>query len=250
MAWDGDIGDEPPGALRDAPPDLRSPIDPRAPVGGHHPTEATGPAIHELPEHDWSVASKQVVPVLRAPGGAGTRLAELGEDRLAQEGLRTHALPLLDDGPAAISIAYAIRAGGFDVLVNADHLLEWGISPTDLRAAAFANLEAWSNGAGWTDDRDGGRRVLSSDTGEGGDAARILLPEVRAHLQAQLGEGCRVLVGLPDRHLLMAVPCRVEDAEFVELFASFVAGQAAGADEAVESRLFELVDGELVPFEA
>ena len=35
--------------------------------------------------------------------------------------------PLLDEGPAGLSVVYAIPGVGFDVIVNADHLLSWGV---------------------------------------------------------------------------------------------------------------------------
>ena len=49
------------------------------------------------------------------------------------------------------------------------------------------NLAAWSASAPWTDEVSGERRLISSDTGNGWDAVRILLPEVTAHLTSELG---------------------------------------------------------------
>jgi hypothetical protein len=247
MAWDNDIGDEPEGALRDRAPDLLSPIDPRAPVGGHHPAAMTS-AIHDSPEHDWSVAAGLVVPMLRPPGMHGTRLSDVTQEQLATEGLRSHALPLVDDGPEALNIAYAIRAGGFDVLINADHMLEWGIDPATLRSTALANLASWSARQPWTNEDEGGRRLLSSESGDGSDASRILLPEVRAHLSAELGADARVMVGLPERHLLVAAALRADDAEFAMQFADFVEARAEGSDEPIDARIFELIEGELGAF--
>jgi len=247
MAWDDDIGDEPHGALRDAAPDLRTPIDPDAPVGGHHPPPATSP-IHETPEQDWSVAATLVVPLLRPAEMHGTNLGRIDREQLATEGLRSHALPLVDDGPEGLTIAYAIPAGGFDVLINADHLLGWRIDPETLRATALRNLAAWSATQPWTDEVEGPRRLRSSDSGDGGDAARILLPEVRAQLAAQLGADARVMVGLPERHLLVAGSLRADDPEFAGLFGDFVATRADGSDEPIDRRVFELVEGELRAF--
>jgi hypothetical protein len=247
MAWDNDIGDEPEGALRDRAPDLLSPIDPRAPVGGHHPAPATS-AIRDTPEHDWSVAAGLVVPMLRPPGMHGTRLSDVTQEQLATEGLRSHALPLVDDGPEGLNVAYAIGAGGFDVLINADHLLEWHIDPEILRSTALANLATWSARQPWTNEDEGGRRLLSSESGDGSDASRILLPEVRAHLSAQLGADARVVVGLPERHLLVAAALRADDAEFATQLADFVAARAEGSDEPIDARLFELIEGELAAF--
>ena len=62
--------------------------------------------------------------------------------------------------------------------------------------------------APWTDEISGDRRLVSSDTGDGWDAARILLPEVVAHLTPELAPYGRILVGLPERHLLTAASLR------------------------------------------
>ena len=253
MAWDPDLGDEPAGALRDHAPDVLSPIDEDAPVSGHHPPPE-GVSMAALnataPEHDWAAAKAILVPILRPEGTHGKRLAELDPEQLATEGLKTHAMPLLDDGPSGLSIGYLLRIGSFDVHVNADHVLAWGIAADEMRAAAMANLAAWSDGAAWTDEVSGQRRLISSVTGEGGDAARILLPQVRSDLAAAVGGGgARVLVGLPERDLLVAAALAPGDEEFAALFAEFVRGQSEGADQPLDGRVHEIVGGELRPFE-
>jgi hypothetical protein len=250
MAWDPDLGDGPPPAWRDAPPDIHTPIDERAPVSGHHPPTSEGIRWAEAPEHDWTSAASRIMPILRPVGAAGTALSKLDQEALAREAQKTHASPLIDPGPVDLSIAYAMRAASFDVLVNADHLLAWGIEPATLRATALENLGLWSAVAPWTDELSGERRLLSSETGEGGDAARILLPEVRQHLAEELGGTSRVLIGLPDRQLLVAGALRPDDNEFASLFATFVAEHSDDADEPIDRRVFELVDGDLRPFAA
>jgi hypothetical protein len=248
MAWDNDIGDEPQGAIRDRPPDILGQIDPGAPVSGHHPAEDAQHSLADEPEHDWTAASERLMPLLRPPGSGGASLAGVDREQLAIEGLRSHAQPVVDDGPAGLVVAYGIRAGGFDVLVNADHLLAWGIEPAALRSAAMGNLARWSAGAPWTDEAKGQRRILSSDTGDGSDAARILLPEVRRYLTTELGGAGRVLVGVPERHLLVAGTLSATDPEFADLFRDFVGAHADDADESIDRRLFELIDGELTSF--
>ena len=57
-----------------------------------------------------------------------------------------------------------------------------------------------------------------------------------------------MLVGIPERHLLVAASLRPEDAGFAAMFGEFVIEQSGGADEPVDRRLFELVDGRLVEF--
>lgn len=249
MPRDRDLGDEPPPAWRDRPPDVFAPIDEGAPVSGHRGPSDARPSAAEAPEHDWLAAEEILLPILRPAGTSGTRLAGIDPARLASEGMKTHASPLLDDGPSGLVIGYVLRAGGFDVHVNADHLLAWGATPEELRAAAMANLARWSAAAPWTDEVSGSRRLLSSASGGGGDATRVLLREVRADLVAALGAGVRVLVGIPERDLLVAGAFVAGDDEFAVLFAEFIRDHSAGADEPLDPRVHELVGGELRPFE-
>jgi hypothetical protein len=249
MSWDPDLGDEPAPGWRDQAPDVREPVDPNAPVSGHHPADPGGPSPADAPEQDWQAAARILMPLLRPVGSSGIRLADVDAAQLATEGLRAHATPLVDDGPSELVIGYVLRVGAFDVLVNAEHLLAWGVPPDTVRAAARANLGLWSASAPWTDEASGHRRLVSSASGDGGDAARILLPEVRSHLAKELGDGARVLVGLPERDLLVAGALYAGDEEFAALFAEFIRDHADGADQPLDQRVHELVDGELRLFE-
>lgn len=245
---DRDQGDEPEPAWRDASPDPLTPIDPEAPVSGHVPATERPPSAAEAPEHDWTAAEPRIYPLLRPVGTSGLRVEGLDPRSLVVEGLRSRAEPLVDEGPAGLPVVYAIVADRFDVIVNADHLLSWGIGPVEVQDAAMRNLASWSGTAPWTDERSGDRRLISSQSGEGWDASRILLPDVRAYLQRELGPSGRVLVGLPERHLLVAGAFRADDEEFAPLLSDFVIEQSGQADEPIDRRLFELVDGALVAF--
>jgi hypothetical protein len=209
------------------------------PGGGPSPSD-----VSSAPEHRWSAAAALLFPILQRPGTRGTSLDSLATPMSAAGDTQ----PVIDAGPVDLVVAYAISAPGFDVLASGDHLAAWSIPPATLREAAFRNLAAWSAGAPWSEEVAGRRRILSSDTGDGWDAARILLPEVIAHLGATLGEGgARVLIGLPARHLLLAGALRPDDQEFGPLFADFVRDYADDSDEAIDVRVFELVGGRLVP---
>lgn len=249
MAWDRNLGDEPPPAWRDRPPDFLAPIDADAPVSGHRAPDEGPTSAAQAPEHDWLAAEEVLMPMLRPSQTSGTRLAGIDPARLASEGMKTHAAPLLDDGPSGLMIGYVLRAGAFDVHVNADHLLAWGATPDELRAAAMANLARWSEAAPWTNEVSGRRRLISSASGGGGDATRILLPEVRADLAAALGQDARVLIGIPERDLLVAGALAADDEEFAVLFADFIRDHAAGADDPLDNRVLQIVGGELLPFE-
>jgi len=240
MSWET-FDDEPAGALRDTPPDVLSPIDESAPVSGHSTPPDADASPAAAAEHDWQSAADHIYPVLRPAGTHGTKLAEINSEQLAQEGLKKHALPLLDPGPADLAVAYVLREAAYDILVNADHLLAWGVEADRLRETAMANLAAWSAHAPWTDELSGERRLLSSDTGEGSDAARILLEDVRHHLAGECGGPARVLVALPDRDLLIAGSLSPGDGDFATQFAAFVADIADDAHEPIDNGLFELV---------
>ncbi len=223
-------------------------------VSGHVPAPEPGDAFRaqsEAPEHDWSAASAQVFPALRPVGTQGIQLAGLDAAKLSTEGQKKHALALLDQGPADLMVAYVLRAPAFDVVINADHLLTWGISSEALRAQAMGNLRTWSEVAPWTDELSDGRHLLSSDTGDGADAARILLPEVRKHIAGQCGGPARILIAFPDRDLLVAGSLNAGDAQFGGQLASFVLDVFDGAHEPIDRRLFEMVgeQHDLLPFE-
>ena len=244
---DRGLADEPPASIRDTAPDILSPIDASSPVSGHHPVPDHAPSsIADSPEQNWEAASAILFPALRPPGTQGLVVADIDADALAADAARSHSQPLVDEGPGGLTVVYVLRAGGFDVVVNGDHLLSWGVTTEDVQEAAMRNLAAWSANAAWTDEVSGERRLISSDTGEGLDAARILLPEVLERLAAELGAAGRVLIGVPERHLLVAGALRPDDAEFATLFTDFVVEASGGADEPVDRRVFELTGGHLV----
>jgi hypothetical protein len=242
-----DFGDEPPPLIRDTAPDVLAPIDADAPVSGHQPApEATTSAV-DAPEHDWELAKGLVQPAFRPVGTQGLALDSIQRESLLAHASKSHAQPIIDQGPAGLPVVYVIPADGFDIVVNGDHLLSWGIEPVELQDAAMRNLAAWSATAPWTDETSGDRRLLSSDTGDGLDAARVLLPEVAAHMAQTLGPG-RILLGIPERHLLTAASLRPGDEEFAAMFSEFIVEHSGGADEPIDRRVFELVDGRLVEF--
>ena len=244
-----DMGDESPSSLRDAPPDILSPIDESSPVSGHVRASTSSSSPVETPEHDWSIARDLIRPAFRPVGTQGLAVEGLDRETLSQTSMQSHSQPLVDDGPAGVAVVYAIPAGGFDIVVNGDHLLSWGIEPVELQDAALRSLASWASSAPWTNEVSGERRLISSDTGDGLDAVRILLPDVVAYLARELGQGgSRVLVGIPERHLLTAASLHPNDQGFAAMFTEFIVEQSGGADEPIDRRVFEIVDGRLVEF--
>lgn len=243
-----DLGDAPPATLRDSPPDYLAPIDANAPVSGHVPPPASHSTIADSPEHDWARARELVFPAFRPVGTQGLAVESFSRDALTGHGAQSHAQPLLDQGPAELPVVYTMDAGGFDIVVNGDHLLSWGVEPAAVQDAAMQNLSTWASSAAWVAETSGDRVLVSSQTGEGWDAARLLLPETIEHLARELGPHGRIMIGIPERHLLTAASLRPDDGAFAVLFADFVVEASGGADEPIDRRLFELVDGRMVEF--
>jgi hypothetical protein len=246
--YERDLGDEGTTAIRDSPPDYLAPIDADAPVSGHSPVPEPSHSLADAPEQDWGRARDLLYPAFRPVGTQGLALESIDRESLAAHGTQSHAQPIIDEGPAGLPVVYTIDAGAYDIVVNGDHLLTWGVEPVEVQDAAIRNLAAWSATAPWTDEVSGERRLISSDTGNGWDAARILLPEVVAHLVTELGSYGRILVGIPERHLMTAGSLRPGDDDFASLFAEFIVEHSGGADEPIDRRVFELVDGRLVEF--
>ena len=175
-----DLGDEPPAA-RSATPrpttSRRSTQSRRSAATRPRPDRRRRSA--DAPEHDWSAAQGAHLPGLPPGRDAGPRRwTRSTATSLVSHGAQSHAQPLLDRARPGCPVVYTIDAGGFDIVVNGDHLLSWGVEPAEVQDAAMGNLAAWSATAPWTDEVSGERRLVSSDTGDGWDAARILLPEV------------------------------------------------------------------------
>lgn len=199
---------------------------------------------------DWQQVKAGVFPCLLPPGTQGEP-AERERD-WANEGIQTHAQPLITEGPCGLVVGFVLRATGFDVLVNAQHLHDWSVSAQDLAVTAGNNLAVWSDAAAWSDETSGDHRLRSSETGGGHDAARILLPAVRLDLAAQLGRGgppgTRILVGLPDRDLLVAGALPPGDTAFASMFREFVMDHSESADQPIDRRLFEVQGDQLVEY--
>lgn len=248
--WAGrDLADEAIGAPRTEPPEILAPIPEDAPVSGHRPPPESPMSGADAPEHDWSAARERIFPLLRPAGMEGVALHEAASISLADSVATTQ--PIISDGPLGLTIAYGLAAEGFAVLVDVEHLLAWGVDGPTLHEAAMGNLAAWSAAAEWIDERTGDRRLLSSSTGDGYDAARILLSDVRQRIAALASDapaGTRVLVGVPERDLLVAGPLLPGDDEFAALFGEFLAEQHAAAIIPVSEAILELRGTELVAF--
>jgi hypothetical protein len=202
-------------------------------------------SIADAPEQDWPAATGLIMPVLQPIGTPGLPADAYDPASLHLTRGTAGGAPLQWPGPAGLPVAVAIPATGFHVLVNAEHVAAWAVEPSAVISTAMANLLAWSNSTPWDAEASDGRRIRVSDSGEGWDAARLLLPEVRLFLEHELAGG-RVLVAVPSRHLLVAGSAPTTDAGFADDLRAFAATAYADADEPVDPRVFILEQGGLV----
>ncbi len=188
-----------------------------------------------------------VQPAFRPVGTQGLALDSVQRETLLAHATKSHAQPIVDVGPAELPVVYVIPADGYDIVVNGDHLLTWGIEPVELQDAAMRNLAAGRRR----------RRGRTRPRASGGSSARrpamawmpsaSCSPRWSAHLARGSGPG-RILIGIPERHLLTAASLRPGDDEFATMFGEFIVEHSGGADEPIDRRVFELVDGRIVEF--
>ena len=176
--YERDLGDEPAPRSATARPTTSRRSTPSAPVSGHLPAPGIQSSPADAPEQDWARARGPPlsgIPTGRDAGSAA-RLASTAR-RWPRTAAQSHAQPLLDEGPAELPVVYTLDAGAYDIVVNGDHLLAWGVEPPRSRTPRSATSPPGRQRR--LDRRVVGRAALiSSDTGNGWDAARILLPEV------------------------------------------------------------------------
>ncbi len=105
--------------------------------------------------------------------------------------------------PFATGIAIGIVADfpqSYAYVREAD-LARWGVSPGEVYEIALENLEAISNDLGIHLSKNDSETFLAIDSGDGYDAARILIPGLQDFLASHLGETFRF--GIPNRDFLI-----------------------------------------------
>src|SRR4029079_11894977 len=137
--YERDLSDEAPAALRDTAPDYLAPIDASAPVSGHSPAPAHATSPADAPEQDWTVARDLLYPAFRPVGTLGLAVDSIEREQIAAHSAQSTAPTLLDVATAALTGVATINAGAYDIGVNGDHLLSWGVEASDIQDAALKN---------------------------------------------------------------------------------------------------------------
>jgi Protein of unknown function (DUF1444) len=135
-----------------------------------------------------------------------------------------------------LMIAIVVEEGGRARYVREDELTRWCISVADALALATDNLARASARTRVVreDTADGPIFVLRS--GDGRDSARLLLPELRAPLEAQVG--AMAAVAVPHRDVLLACDARSEP--LIRQLRARTEADAARAPHRVSAELYVL----------
>jgi hypothetical protein len=138
---------------------------------------------------------------------------------------------------------YALHVGGFDIIVNADHVLSWGVTVEQIQDAALRNLAEWSAGAAWTDEVSGERRLISSDTARAGTRRGSSCPRSSTGCRGSWARSGASSSG--SRSGTCSSPAASGRATGTSRRSSPSSSveQSGGADEPIDRRVFELSDG-------
>ena len=127
-----DLGDEPPPTIRDTRarlPGARSTR--RAPVSGHVPPPESRHRDRRVARARLGTRQRAVFPAFRPVGTQGLAVESFDRDTLAAHAAQSHAQPLLDQGRRGCRSSTRWMPARFDIVVNGDHLLSWGVEPSD-----------------------------------------------------------------------------------------------------------------------
>lgn len=177
----------------------------------------------------------RLVPRLVGP----TFLDALGGSRARADAL------VLEPLGHAVSVALLLSYDDRARYVRVTELAEWGVSASEARGIAIENLAARSTAARFArvDTPDG--PLVVARTGDGLDAARLLLPTLHSVLRPELGDS--FLVAVAHRDSLVAAPAGVP--ALAQALRRRAADDAARAPHSITDELFEVSENGLALFE-
>lgn len=178
----------------------------------------------------WDELEERVYPMIKPIA----MLAEVAERGLPQLAFR----PFLAD----LMICYVVDEPESVAYVNEDHLKAWQVLETTLHNTALDNLRKKTLQPGMAQVIGAGDQMLCIyATGDGYDAARILLGDVLAEWAALLPG--RLVLGIPNRDFLIGFSD--SDHEVLQRIALQVASDAQRLDYSLTDQLFTLNEGRL-----
>jgi len=220
-------------------------------------------ATHDQAQPAVQAAARKFVAMI--PGGSSARPATSDDD--AWEAIRARILPRLvpagfsagDGAPTllltalpprnpdtpihGIAIAFVVPEQDRARYVRVDEQAVRERDPLTVRAQAIVNLAARSQSARFARvDTEVGPLIVAR-TGDGLDAARLLLPGLHAVVAAELGASCALAV--PHRDTLLA--CAADSPDALAALAARARDDAARAPHRISDALFSLESEGLAP---
>ncbi|MBU6335572.1 MAG: DUF1444 family protein [Chloroflexi bacterium] len=163
-------------------------------------------------------------------------------------GVRERRVPMLayQDFPGELVITYAIREARSVVYINEVQLDAWGVDVSEVHRHAIANLRRRTAQVQAISVGDSPRRLFMFNTGDGCDAARILLGDIIETWTRRVTG--TLVIGIPHRDLLIGFGDA--DAEFAQTVTQQIQLDALASPSRITERLFSWQRGRLVPHES
>jgi uncharacterized protein YtpQ (UPF0354 family) len=148
--------------------------------------------------------------------------------------------------PGRLAVVYAVDADDAFTLVRPEDVERWGTSVPELHALALDNLLAQTN-----DEEPllcepaGGRQLCGWASGDGYDAARMLVPELREQIVEELGGPAAYAVPMENVFLALGLDV-LENGNTEELFRIKLQRDFQTSDDPLSPDVFVERGGELV----
>ena len=164
------------------------------------------------------------------------------------------ALRRIEPEPAAtpaiahLSLIFAVQTENAFTVVSAADADRWGRPPEELRRIALANLLRQTNREQkLLCEPSGGEELCGWASGDGYDATRMLVPELRNQIEKEYGEPA--VYAVPMENVFVALPLRLAESENTEkLLRTKVERDFATSKAPVSPELFVERRGKLVVF--
>lgn len=158
--------------------------------------------------------------------------------------VRDRKVPMLaySDFLGGLVVAYVIDEQRSVAYISEEHLDTWKVSVLDLHAQALENLRRRTNeSVDYVTAGDGERRLFIFNSGDGYDAARLLLTDVLAGWASELPGN--LLIGVPNRDFLIGFSDA--DDEIVNGVAQQIQADVIGREQGLTEQLFIFQGGQV-----
>jgi uncharacterized protein YtpQ (UPF0354 family) len=150
---------------------------------------------------------------------------ETGIGELSFEDARDDLMPLLKarfqmrrfgfdaaetEQPANLATVYAVDSDDGFTIVTPEDVERWGTTIEEIDEVALDNLTRQTNeDEPLLCEPSGGQQLCGWASGDGYDATRMIVPELRRQIRAEYGNDEPVAYAVPEEHIYVALPLNV-----------------------------------------